>query len=371
MRLGEWKLKIGIDATGMTGWRGPSRNIRNTVLYLTNINKNHDITIYSDTDITEYIGEGINAKIIILPYRKYISWYNITLPLRVIKDKIDVFVFPQANFWLWKPTKTIILFRSATIQPWKRNFIEYISAKAKAMRVKSIADSICAVSHFNAMQLNHTCGIEHEKVQIVSNGISAEYLDNNILANQDNKNYLLFIGGNEKRKNIHNALKAFKIINDKYHEYKLIILGGKYGDEPDDKYKMILANELNMKEKIIFHGIENDVKKIASFYKGAKAVIYPSYQETFGMVAVEAMACGCPVVASYMPAIPEVCGDAALYFNPYDPVDMADKVEKVINDENIRKDLIEKGYKQIKKYRWEESADKLLKIIEDVYHGKC
>jgi glycosyltransferase involved in cell wall biosynthesis len=102
---------------------------------------------------------------------------------------------------------------------------------------------------------------------------------------------------------------------------------------------------------------------LVDIYKNAYIFVFPSLLESFGNAPLEAMACGCPVLASNAPAIPEVCGDAALYFDPYDPQDMADKIKKVLKDDILRKELITKGYQRVKKYTWEESAQKLLAIM--------
>lgn len=357
-------MRIGIDATGAAGWRGPSRNIRNLIKYLSAVSGNHELYLYSNADLKDHVQAGGTAVHVILPHQRGVSWYNVTLPLKVIRDKIDVFLFPQANFWLWKPVKTVIVFRSSTISPWENNVIETLSAQLKRSRVRHIADAICAVSHFNAAQLGLTCGVEHQKVNIINNGIDPAFNDKNIMIAKHYKNYFIFVGGNEILKNFNNMILAFKILVNRGYDYKLVVVGGKYGNEPEDMVKRELVDSLDIGQHVIFHGVEKDVKKLASLYKGAKAVIYPSFQETFGMIAVEAMACGCPVIASFMPAIPEICGNAALYFDPYDPGDMAEKIEMVLINEKLRQDLIGRGYERIKKYSWEGSAQKLLTVIE-------
>jgi len=103
---------------------------------------------------------------------------------------------------------------------------------------------------------------------------------------------------------------------------------------------------------------------LPSAYAGALSYVQPSLNEGFGLPPLEAMACGTPVIASNVSATPEILGDAAEYFEPESIEDIADKIDKIVNDSKLRINLQRKGFERIKLYTWEENAKKTLKVIQ-------
>lgn len=103
-------------------------------------------------------------------------------------------------------------------------------------------------------------------------------------------------------------------------------------------------------------------EELDNLYKNASLFVFPSLCEGFGLPPLEAMKRGVPVVSSNAACLPEILGNAVLYFNPLDIDDMADKIKKVLADEDLRKDLIQKGFEQIKKYNWQKTARETLEI---------
>ncbi len=96
-------------------------------------------------------------------------------------------------------------------------------------------------------------------------------------------------------------------------------------------------------------------------------MVFPSLYEGFGLPPLEAMACGCPAVVSNAASLPEVCGDAALYFNPYKPEDIADKILLLLNNDNLRVDLTKKGKEHARQYDWEKTAQETFRVIEGLW----
>jgi len=104
---------------------------------------------------------------------------------------------------------------------------------------------------------------------------------------------------------------------------------------------------------------------LAELYANALAYVFPSFYEGFGLPPLEAMAHGLAVVSSNKTCLPEILGNAALYFNPEDEADMKNKIERVINDENLRAELRNRGYEQAKKYSWRDCAEKTLGVYKN------
>lgn len=174
-------------------------------------------------------------------------------------------------------------------------------------------------------------------------------------------NFILFVGTLQPRKNISRLIEAFSKIERK-NDLQLIIIG-KRGWQ----YEEILAAP----EKF---GVVEDVKFLENvpddelnvFYQHAKCYVLPSLYEGFGLPVVEAMQRGCPVITSNISSLPEAGGDAALYVDPENVDDIAEKITKLINDKELREELIKKGKEQVKKFSWDKSAKDTLHILREV-----
>lgn len=106
--------------------------------------------------------------------------------------------------------------------------------------------------------------------------------------------------------------------------------------------------------------------ELASLYRAAVCLLFPSFYEGFGLPALEAMAHGCPVVASDIPALREVCGDAAVYCNPHDPSDIAERILMVASDSQLRERLRRFGLARAREFSWEKCARQTLAILRSV-----
>ena len=107
-------------------------------------------------------------------------------------------------------------------------------------------------------------------------------------------------------------------------------------------------------------------EEVAALYKKAKALTFPSYYEGFGLPVLEAESLGVPVLTSNTSSLPEVAGDSVLYVDPYSVEDIARGLEKIALDEELRKNLIQKGYENIKRFSWQKAAQQLLEIFHSL-----
>jgi len=172
--------------------------------------------------------------------------------------------------------------------------------------------------------------------------------------------YILFVGTLQPRKNIAKLIEAFAEIKDK--QIKLVIVGKKGW-----LWEEILESpkKYNVAERVKFLDFVGD-EDLPSLYKNATCFILPSLYEGFGLPVLEAMKYGCPVLISDVSSLPEVGGDAAVYFDPTNADDIAQKIDQVISDEKTRKEMIGKGYNQVKKFSWEKTAKETLKVLEEL-----
>lgn len=175
--------------------------------------------------------------------------------------------------------------------------------------------------------------------------------------------YILYIGTIEPRKNLIRLLNAFEKLKGRDNFfYQLILAGGKgWGNE---QIYQIVDNKFHDSE-IIFTGYVTDAEKNA-LYKNAELFVFPSLYEGFGIPPLEAMTLGCPVVSSNAASLPEVVGDAAELVDPMEVDSIAEGMWKVLSDDLYRAELVQKGYRQAKKFNWDDSAKKLMQICREV-----
>jgi glycosyltransferase involved in cell wall biosynthesis len=117
---------------------------------------------------------------------------------------------------------------------------------------------------------------------------------------------------------------------------------------------------------VIFTGFMSD-EELSIFYQNASVYVFPSLCEGFGLPALEAISYGVPVVASNATSLPEILGEAAVYFNPLSPPDMAEKINQVLSDENLRQNLVIKGFERVKKYSWHRMGQETREIYQGIF----
>ena len=172
--------------------------------------------------------------------------------------------------------------------------------------------------------------------------------------------FILFVGTREPRKNLGRLVQAYAELPDPVQrEFSLVLVGPRGWGESDPARGKKLANRVMVLDYL-------NTQKLALAYNLASALAYPSLYEGFGLPPIEAMACGCPVVVSNVAALPEVCGDAAVYVDPNDTQSIAAGMQRVLSDETLRSDLIERGLRRAKNFTWEKTAGETLKVFDEI-----
>ena len=173
---------------------------------------------------------------------------------------------------------------------------------------------------------------------------------------EDYPPYLLYVGETQPRKNVLGLITAFAelplSIREKYH---LVIVGNSSRHEYKERL-LSLVLQRGIQDRVHFYtNVSHD--DLVKFYNAADAFVFPSFYEGFGIPVAEAMKCGCPVLTSTSSSLPEVGGDAALYADPNDIDALKEKLRQIIEDEELRKTLREKGFVQASKFDWKKTAE--------------
>ncbi len=222
-------------------------------------------------------------------------------------------------------------------------------------RILKTSKKILTVSKFSKNELINTFKIKSNKINVIYNAVSESFFTNNKIIKE---NYILSVASLSKQKNFETLIDAYN--NLSIQGVKLFIVG-----ENNRNLQNSISQKINSNPNIIFTGRVDDFK-LQELYANAICFIFPSFYEGFGIPPLEAMASGTPVIASNISAIPEVCGEAALYFNPFSVEDLMQKILNLIKEKKLRKSYVEKGFKQVAKFSWAGSAQNLVKIINQI-----
>jgi len=226
------------------------------------------------------------------------------------------------------------------------------------------ADLVIAVSEYTKRDIVEFLGVPPEKIEVIYNGIDLEVFKPRKDIPFDFP-YIMCVGSERPRKNLGRLLKAFTLIKKYFPGLKLVKVGTE-GRSSDFRTRTLnQIAELGLEEDVIFVGHVED-KELSRYYSGALLLAYPSLYEGFGFPPLEAMACGCPVVASNTTSIPEIVGDAGVLFDPYEVDEIAEALRKVIEDEKLRKRIIEKGLNRVKRFSWDKTADQTYNLYQKV-----
>lgn len=167
--------------------------------------------------------------------------------------------------------------------------------------------------------------------------------------------YLLYVGAAYPHKNLGVLAKGYCRLLEKRPNLKLVVVGKK--DYWQAQFKE------DCPEAIIPGYLSNE--KLAAYYQHASLFVFPSLSEGFGLPPLEAMAYGVPVLSSNRTAIPEACGEAAEYFDPHSPKDLADKAEELLNNPEKRAEMSKLGKEQVKKFSWKKMAQQTLEVYKN------
>jgi glycosyltransferase involved in cell wall biosynthesis len=176
--------------------------------------------------------------------------------------------------------------------------------------------------------------VNPDKIFVIFHGVETQ---NSELKTQNSSKYILYIGGTHKRKNIEGLKRAYEILKNKHKVKHELILAGvdKYISE-EEKWQLL---------------------------RNADVLIYPSFCEGFGFPPLEAQSVGVPIISSNVSAMPEILGDSALLVNPHNPEEISKAIYKVLNNEQLRNELIKKGQENVKRFSWPKCAKETLKVI--------
>lgn len=309
------------------------------------------------------------------------------------EEKFDLVHFTQFNHPIHYKGKYVITIQDLTLvgHLHRQNWVKRIAFGIVMKSAAKDSARIVAISKTTMDDVIDYYNVPKDKFDIVYHGVDHQNFNMTVKSrineiNQFKKKYnisdeyILYTGMWKRHKNLLRLLQAFEIFRKQNTDSRIqLVLVGK----PDKKEPEVTAmiKRINSSGAVILRGekeskdLSNSLvittgfieeKELPIAYAGALAYCIPSLSEGFGWPPLEAMACGTPVISSKESCMPEILGDAPLYFDAYNVDDIAEKMKNVVFDAELRKNLIKKGLEQVKKYNWEETVEKTFEVYKKV-----
>lgn len=371
-------MRIGIDARffGSIG-KGLGRYTQKLVENLEKIdNENHYFVFLRRGNWEEYQPKRQNFQKVLADIPWYSLWEQVSMPRILKKYDLDIVHFPHFNvpvFWKGKFIVTIhdlILFhhptrRASALSP----LLYFIKKLAYHRAIRSAvrkSRKIIAVSEHTKRDIVEHFGTPKSKVAVTHEAVDirqkiSDTPSRHILKKYGIiKPYILYVGNAYPHKNLERLVLVFRELVKKHQHLHLVLVG-----KEDYFYKRLKAFvKENWAKQVIFTDFITD-EDLPVVYREALLYVFPSMYEGFGLPPLEAMARNVPVASSNATCLPEILGEAAYYFDPEGMAEMAEAIEKVAIDSELRERLISAGQKQVKKYSWEKMARETLEIYSN------
>ncbi|MBS1528206.1 MAG: glycosyltransferase family 4 protein [Bacteroidetes bacterium] len=249
--------------------------------------------------------------------------------------------------------------------------VKKIYARFMIGRAVALSKKVITVSNFSKNEIIRYSGCPAEKIQVIYNGVVQQSPAQTLQILQSKyalgDKYILFVGNVKPHKNLVVLLKSYLLLDEAIrNEYQIVVAGKIDGFITGDETAFDLVNNNSvLKGKVTFTGYVDD-KDLGGLYHHASVFVFPSLYEGFGIPPLEAMTNACPVIASNAASIPEICGEAALYFQPDDAEGLKKQITSVLSESQLRGQMINKGLERAGKFAWQKSAGEHTSLFKHI-----
>lgn len=362
-------MRIGIDCR-MWQEAGIGRYTRNLVRSLEQIDSQNEYVVFLLRSDFQNLEFKSNFKKVAADFK----WYGIkeqrVFPKLISEQKVDLMHFPHFNIPVLYRGKYIVTIhdlihhkfamkRASTLSPIVFG-IKQAAYRLVFRNAVNTAKKIVTVSEYVKSDLENMYKLADKKIVVTAEGVDEGFLksveglsskntEQIIKSKNVNGDYIFYVGNAHPHKNIEGLIESYMVIRKKYPELKLV-LAGKEG-----YFWKKIMKKYDKTEGLIYLGYLNDLE-LAAFYKSAKVFVMPSFEEGFGIPLLEAFSAGVPVLSSNQASLPEVGGDACLYFDPYLRGDMVKKLDQILVDTKMQKENVLAGKRRVKLFSWKKMA---------------
>lgn len=389
-------MRIGVDACCWSNKRGFGRFTRELLNALISIDQKNEYLFFVDKDTATMNEFPERVKLVIAQTsisptkaasasgrRSFRDLWS--LSRLVMNQTLDIFFFPAvySYFPIYTRAKIIVtvhdiiaeLYPELVFPDKKLNFFW----KLKQYLANWQADLILTVSDYSKQQIISYFKIDESCVRTISEAPSKIFtpLPHNqemgqVLAKYQldpGQRFILYVGGISPHKNLGTLIKTQSrlIQNQQYADVKLVLVGDYKGDSFYTNYHTLKQqiDQLGLENMVIFTGFIED-PELAYLYNAASLLVFPSFQEGFGLPAIEAIACGTPVAASYRGSLPEILGEAGCFFDPSNSTEILDTIQDILSNDILRAKMRHNGLMRAERFSWEITARDTLSIFNEL-----
>ncbi|MFA6097250.1 MAG: glycosyltransferase family 1 protein [Candidatus Paceibacterota bacterium] len=369
------KLTIGIDAR-MYGFAqtGIGNYIRHLIGCIFEFDKeNYYVIFLLPEEFDNFKTPNDRIKKVKLSSKWY-SWSEqLLFPFELYRQNLDLVHFTHFNSPILYFGKSAVTIHDIT--PFffpghkMKSLLRRVGFRAVFYSSVKKASRVIAVSKNTKKDIVDHFRINGKKIDVVYEGVDGQFSSQKDSAKISalkskyalHKPFIFYTGVWRNHKNLVGLIEAFGVLKKEYKMDFDLVLGG----NEDPYYPEVRKTWQKL-------GLEKDIRRIGfiaqeelpAFYNAASLFVIPSFYEGFGLIGLESFASGTPVISSNRTSLPEILGDAAIYFDPNNHREMAEKMRLVLTDKKLYNELIQKGFEQVKKYSWEKMGRETLKIYE-------
>jgi len=370
-------LRIAIDARKLRDY-GIGTYVRNLLRHLARIDPRTEYVLFcraEDCGMVEELGE--NFRSVAEPARPYSASEQLRIPMDLRREGIDLFHAPHYVLPPLTPCKSVVTIHDCIhlrFPQYLPNRLAYAYARSSLWFATHRSNRVLTVSEASKRDILKYFRVPERKIDVIYNAIderfgelpTPEEIERVRDRYQLNAPYVLYAGNIKPHKNLERLIEAFHTLRRGDLEHvKLLIIGDEIS-----KYATLrrAVHRYKLHKHVRFFGFVPD-KTLAVLYRLARAFVFPSLYEGFGLPPLEAMASGTPVITSNISSLPEVVGDAALLIDPYDADAIADAMRRILLDSDLRDDLRQRGFRRVAEFSWERSVRRVRQIYEEVLAG--
>ena len=367
-------MRIAIDARKLRDF-GIGTYIRNILMELSRLDRETEyVVLCRPDDMSSGDVLGQNFRMVPETAPSYSLGEQFRIPLSLARERVQLVHEPHYVLPPLIQCRSVVTIHDCIhlmFPQYLPSRLAYVYAKGSMWTASKKANRILTVSEASKRDILRFFDVPPEKVVVAPNAIDERFLapadpERTDLVQQRyqlDHPFVLYVGNIKPHKNLERLIDAFGRARPRCpDDLKLIIVGDEISKYPALRQSV---HKHKLDKHVRFLGFQ-PMETLATFYRLARAFVFPSLYEGFGLPPLEAMACGTPVVTSNVSSLPEVAGGAALLVDPYDADAIAAGIVQAVTDETLRADLIKRGEERARSFSWTQSVKKIHQIYMDV-----
>ncbi len=377
------KPQLGIDARFFgPGGKGLGRYTERLIQHLERRELPFDVVLFlRDENWDAFQSTNPAFRKVRAPFRWYTLAEQLRFPLLLGRERLDLVHFPHFNVPLWYRGAFLVTIhdliltkypteRATTLGPALYR-LKHAASQVVLRSAARRAKRVITVSEFSAKDVEETLAVSKNKIRVIPLGCEplapADAVEAPRVGFGMPDKYVVYVGNAYPHKNLEKLIEAWAILRQRGRPESLVLVGKMDYFFERLRRRVIERGYDRGDARVIFPGYVSD-GQLRWLYQRASLYAFPSLIEGFGLPGLEAMSEGCPVVAARSSCLPEIYGEAALYFDPHDAADIARTMLEVLSSPETRASVIERGKRQVLSYHWETMSAETLAVYQELLY---